>query len=221
MAAGSHRRERREFLMKITFRIPNQSDFLSEQDWKPFGNPFTVKNFWITVLKILPIFIIIPFSIDLYFSLTYGRGFTDTLDWSLGVIVLYMLVILVLHELVHASFFPGGLFSQKSYVGISFPHLVAFAYYDGVVTRNRYLLVLLAPFTILTVIPLLLISVFGPSLSWFSKPLIQFAYLNGLASVYDLYSTFKILKTFKRNVYLRSTGKQLFWKEKNQTSPSI
>lgn len=207
--------------MKITFKIPNNSKFVSEGGWNPLGGEINIKVFWVKILKLSPVFILIPFSIDLYSSLIYGKGFTETLDWSFSEFLLYAFITLVLHELIHASFFPEGLFSKQTYIGFSFSYFVAFAYYDGVVTRNRYLVVLLAPFTILTVTPLLFISIFETSLSWFSKPLIQFAYLNGLASIGDLYSTFKILKTFKRNVYLRSTGKQLFWKEKNQASPSI
>src|SRR5262249_44454838 len=70
-----------------------------------------------------------------------------------GVVVAIPLII-VLHELLHAICFPGGLWTTQSGIGVWPSRLLFYACYLGPMSRNRFLLVYSMPLLVLTLLPL-------------------------------------------------------------------
>lgn len=63
--------------------------------------------------------------------------------------------VVFIHEFVHLAFHPQFGISNYSVVGLWPRHLLFYAQYMGVMSRNRYVAILLAPFILLSVAPLL------------------------------------------------------------------
>jgi hypothetical protein len=77
-----------------------------------------------------------------------------------GAVVLALLLFIPVHELVHALWLPGmGLSSHT--VMVIWPKKLRFGvYYEGCMTRGRWLMMRIAPFLFLTVIPVVLLTLF-------------------------------------------------------------
>jgi hypothetical protein len=91
------------------------------------------------------------------FGLGNGGG-GGSASW--GAVVLALLLFIPMHEFVHALWLPGmGLSSQT--VMVIWPKKLRFGvYYEGCMTRGRWLMMRIAPFLFLTVIPVALLSLF-------------------------------------------------------------
>jgi hypothetical protein len=61
------------------------------------------------------------------------------------------------HEAIHAVFYPGGLFSKNVTFLVTPKKLTMAVYYEGVASRQRWLVARLAPFIALAVVPTLLL----------------------------------------------------------------
>lgn len=72
---------------------------------------------------------------------------------GLGIAVFFGLI--VCHELLHAAAHPGHGADPASVLGLWPAGLVAYAHYDGPMSRNRFLGLLLTPFAVLSAGPLL------------------------------------------------------------------
>jgi len=77
-----------------------------------------------------------------------------------GIVVLALLLFVPLHELVHALVYPGLGLSPRTVV-VLWPAKLRFGvYYEGCMTRRRWLVMRLAPLVGLSVIPVLLLTLF-------------------------------------------------------------
>ncbi|HSR46625.1 MAG TPA: DUF3267 domain-containing protein [Anaerolineales bacterium] len=77
---------------------------------------------------------------------------------SWGVVVAVVVLSIPAHEIIHAIFYPGGLFSP-AITFLIWPKRLRFGvYYEGPVSRRRWLLARLAPFIILAVVPAALLA---------------------------------------------------------------
>jgi hypothetical protein len=73
-------------------------------------------------------------------------------SWTFAATVV---AVIVVHEVIHLVFHPHFGASKQSVVGFWPKHLLFYAQYFGVMSRNRYVAILLAPFALLSVMPLL------------------------------------------------------------------
>ena len=77
-----------------------------------------------------------------------------------GAVILALLLFIPLHELVHALVHPGLGLSPRTVV-VLWPAKLRFGvYYEGCMSRRRWLVMRLAPLACLSVIPVLLLTVF-------------------------------------------------------------
>lgn len=110
---------------------------------------------------------LVMLAIILATSLAAPAPATPANDQSapLAVVVTVLVLAIPAHEWVHAMFYPGGAFSPRI-TFIIWPRRIRFGvYYEGTVTRERWLLARTAPFILLAVVPLVILTVAAGSLN--------------------------------------------------------
>jgi hypothetical protein len=127
-----------------------------------------------------------------------------------GALVLALLLPLtmLLHELVHMVAQPGSGRSSATIVGFWPSKMVAYAVYDGDLTRLRFLAVGAAPLIALSVVPAL-----GSLLLGGHPIILAMAALNALAACGDMMGIALIVAQVPRRAVLRNLGYDTWWKE--------
>jgi hypothetical protein len=116
---------------------------------------------------------------------------------------IYLLLLIVpAHELVHLLLLPGY---RNVSVGVSVKRMIFFVHTADTLTRSRFLIVLLAPLILLSVLPLIILSVFHDPLFG------NIALLNLIGSGVDIISAIRISR-FPRQSLLKMDGVKLLVK---------
>lgn len=168
-------------------KLPTNEN-INTAEWNLIKEP---SNIWITQIIVFPIGIITTGLI--FFMLNY---FAETPFPPFGIMGFLVLLFLIpIHEIIHAIFFPGGLVSKKTTIGF-WPSAAAFyAWHDGVMTRNRYLAVLMAPLIIMSILLTLVVQ----SLQLNSDYVILFILMNAFGSCVDVFGSALLLFQVPRN----------------------
>ncbi|MGZ8851084.1 MAG: DUF3267 domain-containing protein [Thermoanaerobaculia bacterium] len=122
--------------------------------------------------------------------------------------LLAFLIIIPLHEGVHALLTPRFGTTRETLVGCWPSHMLFYAHYDGELPRERFLAVLLAPFVIITVIPLSVIALLQLNAPWVAA----MAFANGLGAAGDLIGVFIVLTQVPRQAIVRNKGWRTYWR---------
>ena len=122
-------------------------------------------------------------------------------------------LLLLPHEAVHAVATPGWGRSNRTVLGFWTKRALPYAAYLGEWTRGQALWCLLAPFAVLSVVPLSVILVAG----YDNPALFQFFAVNAVASSGDFLQVPMLLLGIPRGATLRNKGWQTYWRE---TQPS-
>ena len=138
---------------------------------------------------------------------------TDSVEvallYLLGTLVGGGLLLVVVHELLHAAAFPGGWRSERTILG-AWPRMgVFYAHYDGPQSRNRALVVFLMPFLVLT-LGLWLVDLAFPS-GW-SGLLAACSVVNAAFAGGDLLAAAMIGWQLPANAQMRNQGWQTWWR---------
>jgi hypothetical protein len=120
-----------------------------------------------------------------------------------------VLLLIVVHELLHAAVFPGWWPSPKTILGVWPSMGVFYAHYDGPLSRNRFLLVLMMPFLVLTV-GLWLFDLMVPT-GW-GGVLAAISILNAMFAGGDLLGTAMIAAQVPANAQVRNQGWKTWWR---------
>jgi len=119
------------------------------------------------------------------------------------------LTIMPLHELAHVVAMPGGLTSRKTLIGLWSPWAF-YAHHAGEMTRRRYILVLLLPFLVMTVLPLLVMYVALPRGNW--DLLVLPAAFHGAGCMADVLNTIWVHRRVPAGAVVRGQGHRLYWR---------
>jgi len=178
-----------------------------ESDWSLVKQPGLIR---LQISGILIALFIAAFIILLF--LTRGSKYISNLSWPS--ILLLIILIIPIHECLHAICFEGGLTSKRVIFGF-FPKLLVFyAHYIGKIRWHRYIIISIFPFLILTLIPLTLVTVF----QFDYKYLAELALANGMASAVDVLCVITIFKQAPTNSVLINSGMDTYWKAKTTDS---
>jgi hypothetical protein len=137
-----------------------------------------------------------------------------TIQISIWLPFAVLLLMIPVHELLHALCTPQWGMSEKTLIGIWPQKLLFYAYYAGTLSRNRFLLIQLTPFLVLSLLPLLIIAASRSSaldIGLFSF-LVVLSVLNGVASSGDLLGAGLILFQIPGKADIRNLGWRTFWK---------
>ncbi len=119
-----------------------------------------------------------------------------------------LLLLIVVHELIHAAFAPGFPAAGDLLVGFWPQKLAFWAMSLRAMPRGRFLLVLLAPFTALSLLPPLLGAVLGAP----PRLVVTLSLLNALFACVDLLGAGMILWQVPRGATVRNKGWATWWR---------
>jgi len=127
----------------------------------------------------------------------------------LGVCVASFVLLIVVHEGIHALVHPGAGRSPHSMVGAWPRMLLFYAHYLGEMSRTRFIAILLMPFLVLS--PGL--ALLAAALSWPSPVLAAFSLLNALSAGGDLFAVSLLLWQVPPRAITRNRGWKTYWRE--------
>jgi Putative zincin peptidase len=187
---------------------PPPDDVELDDSWRGIHEPSPI------ILQVYAAPIAVLFGVvfySLWHSLVPMRVFSPQSSLlQFGMLMSFPLLIAV-HELLHAAVFPGGLFGDKSVIGVWVSKLMFYAHYCGPLSRDRFLLVFAMPFLVISVFPLTiaLTGVMPPSIATVAA---WFSIWNALFACGDAVGFFLILVQVPRNAVVQNKGWLSFWK---------
>lgn len=116
-------------------------------------------------------------------------------------------LVLMVHEAVHLLFYPGSVASDRKILGILPKTGLAYAWCGLPMRRNRYLLVGIAPFLFLSVIPLVLFSSYPSQVG----PLLPMVLFNMLGAGGDAMVLYYVLRQIPSQAWLQLSGGTTYW----------
>jgi hypothetical protein len=122
--------------------------------------------------------------------------------------LLILLLIVPVHELLHAFTHPGWGTSSNSIIGLWPSKGLFYAHYEGEMSRNRFLLVFVMPLIVLGVLPTLLIRM---KPEW-TQSLLSISLFGTILASGDLVGVAIIFFQVPRSAVVRNKGSRTYWK---------
>ena len=200
--------------MKIRSKLPKSNPQLHVElmnnKWIPLKEP---KNLTSAILFSIPFMIVATIIsigvINICSSLSLSDfGLTsDAISITINLShIVWLILLLILHELLHLIFIPNFTKSEKTYVGLTL--FGGFVLTEEEISKSRYIFITIAPFIIISIIFPLVLSLFG-LLTTTLKFLIL---LNAVGSSVDILNLFLLLKQVPKKATLKSNGPRTYWK---------
>ena len=200
--------------MKTSNKLPKSNPSvhleLIKNKWIPMKEP---KNLFSTILLSTPLMIVAGFIsmwiINIFSSNSLSEfglkpyEITITINSS---IILWLFIMIVMHELIHLILIPNFVKSEKTYIGITL--FGGFVVTEEEISKSRYILITIAPFVIISIILPLVLGLLG-LLTTTLKFLII---LNAMGSSVDLLTLLLIIKQVPKNAFLKGNGLNTYWK---------
>lgn len=115
-------------------------------------------------------------------------------------------VIILIHELLHLVFVPDFLTSDKAFLGITY--FGGFAYSEEVLSKLRFIIILLAPFVVVSIILPGILGVLN-----LLNPLVKLTILaSAMGSGVDMLTLVLVLIQVPAGAYLTCNGMRTYWK---------
>lgn len=207
--------------MKYTTKFPETdkelSIELSESGWKKikepknlrvaiiYSVPFIILNsilFWVTMKIINNSFI------ENFFRKLSSEGrFNITINL---LVIPAIIIIIYIHELCHLILVPNFIKSEKTYLGLSL--LGGFISTTEKIRRERYVLISLTPFFILSILMPILLN----SMGLFNKAMLFLCLLNAMGSSVDFLNALILSIQVPRNSYIISNGFETYFKDESE-----
>lgn len=184
--------------------VPESPDFLPDiAPWRSLREPGPIAMQFIA----LPIGIAAGAIMVLFWArLTPPR---QSLSFTPFSIAATFVVVIPVHELIHALVHPASGRSRNSIVGVWPSRFLFYAHYDGELTRNRFLAILLMPFLVISVAPALFAHAFlDVAPAWLAFASI----LNALLACGDLLGVLLVAFQVPRAATIRNQGWRTYWK---------
>ena len=196
--------------------VPKDPDFLPETEgWS------AVRELgpWMIQFIAMPVsFVLLLLSGGLLY-LVFPREFLFTQPLTISMLCaptwVWMLFLLIpIHEFLHAVCHPGWGFSSNSVIGFWPSKVLVYAHYEGMMSRNRFLLTIAMPYIILALLPIPLIAV-SQIFGWTLIVVVALAYLSAIGSVLacgDAVVFWVIISQIPTPAIVRNKGWKTYWK---------
>jgi hypothetical protein len=189
--------------------IPESPDFSPAPPWKPLREPTPA----VSQLCALPIGLVAFAAVGfLWHILTPFK--LDQLNSVAPFLLLIILGIIPIHELAHLAVHPRSNLpnaSGRSVLGFWPRQLLFYAHYEGELSRNRFIAILIMPTLVISILPLLAFAAAGRS----SGLIALVSSLNALFACVDLFGIALLLFQVPSNAIVRNVGWRTFWKLPN------
>jgi len=200
--------------LKLLFGLPKpdperEEAFIQEQ-WKRVKEP---KTMLATILLSIPMMAVAGVVTWLLIGLfrpmrlsDYGFG-AESITLQINPIhLVWLLALLLVHELIHLLLVPKVFQSEKTWLGLTL--FGGFVLTEETMTRRRYLVITLAPFVVISVIGPLVIGALG----WLTPAISFLMLLNALGSSVDLLSAALIVSQVPSKARVTNRVTKTFWK---------
>lgn len=183
--------------------IPSSPDFVPDASWRSLRQPSS----GLEKLLLLPIGVVAAVVVaGLWFLVTPLRDITPAM--SLPAFLLSFAGMVVVHELIHALVHPRAGRSPHSVLGFA-PSVGFYAHYDGELSRNRLVAILLMPLLIISLVPLLVSAVTQVSSGWAAFV----SAFNALCACADMLEAGVVLFQIPATGIVRYQSLRIYWKE--------
>jgi hypothetical protein len=184
--------------------IPNSPDFTPDTLWKSLREPSP----WMQNLVALPIGIVAAVVVaGLWLAITPLQEVPPTM--SLPAFLVSFAGIVVVHELIHAAVHPMSGRSPHSILGFWPSGGMFYAHYDGEMTRNRFVAILLMPLIVISFVPLLVAAIARVSSGWVAF----ISAFNAFLACVDILGTGLVLFQIPAAAIVRQQGWKTYWRE--------
>ena len=184
--------------------IPGSPDFVTDAPWRSLRQPSSI---WMEHLLALPIGVVAAVTVAaLWFLVTPLRDITPAM--SLPAFLLLFAGLVVVHELIHALVHPMAGLSPHSILGF-WPSVGFYANYDGEMSRNRLVAILLMPLLTISIVPLLVSAVIQVSSGWVAF-ICEF---NAFLACADMLLACLLLFQVPATAIVRFKSWRIFWRE--------
>jgi hypothetical protein len=127
--------------------------------------------------------------------------------------VAYLIGLVFIHELIHLVFVPGFLVSDKTFLGITY--FGGFVYSEEEIPKSRYILITLAPFTLLSIILPVTLGALD-----LLNPLVKvLILLNAVSSGVNMLTLILVLIQVPTDVCFTFNGIRTYWKRIDKSIP--
>ncbi len=184
--------------------VPTSPDFAPDSSWKSLRE----LSPWLAQLIGFPIGLVTALLLlACWLVLTPLRDAPPTMTlW------LYLVLCVgapVVHELIHAATHPMAGLSRHSIIGFWPSCGLAYAHYDGELSRNRFLAMVLMSLFVMSILPLLVAVAIRSSSSWVAF----ISCYNALLACVDLLVASRVLYQIPASATMRNQGWKTYWKE--------
>jgi len=182
--------------------IPSSPDFVPDASWRSLREPTP----WLAQLIAFPIGVFVTALVVFLWIIV--TPFPEAPTMSISGILLAFVGITVVHELIHAMVHPHMGRSPKSILGCWPSRLVFYAHFDGELTRNRFVAILLMPLLIISIVPLLIAAVAQVTSVWAAFV----SSFNALMACVDILGAGIVLFQIPASATLRNQGWKTYWR---------
>lgn len=191
--------------------VPEDPDFHPDgHEWRNLKEP----SFGVLMLLVLPVAgLLVAGMLSAWATVARAADADEavqfvmtpaTLLYSLAALV----VLVVVHELAHMLVLPRFGSTPATVVGFWPSKFTPYVSFEGELARNRYMIVGLTPFVLLSLVPLLA----GALLGWAPTWLVALSTVNAFASSGDLINAGLLAAQVPRDGVVRSKGLATWWR---------
>jgi hypothetical protein len=124
-------------------------------------------------------------------------------------LIVAMFAIFPIHEFLHMIFHPQFGLSRKTVLGVWPSRLLCYAYYDGVISRNRFIVIFAMPLLVITILPLFIAFTSGHA-----SILVAFvSSLNALGAGLDIFAIILLFWLVPQNANVCNRGGRTLWNQ--------
>ncbi len=129
------------------------------------------------------------------------------------VFLIVLVISIPIHELVHLFTHPQFGRSNKSIFGLWLSRGMFYAHYEGVVSRNRFLSILAAPYLVLAWPPVIILALIGISVPIkYVEILVMVALVNCVLPAGDVLGFFLMVSQVPSSACVKNKGWKSYWK---------
>ena len=182
--------------------VPEDPDFHPENEgWSPIREPGPLAIQFIA----LPVAMVVVGLLVGLLAMVWPSG---SVSGSIWLLLALAILLIPIHEILHAVCFPGGLPSPHTIIGIWLSRILFYAHYEGVMTRTRFLVTFAMPFLVLSILPIMLVGL----LRWPSLELAALSIVNGAAASGDIIGIILVGLQVPASASVRNRGWRTYWR---------
>lgn len=192
--------------------IPETPDFRPEAPWCPLREP----TMWVMQCLGLPVGIAAAAGVAVLWITTTPLS-EAAWKFSAPASLFSFAGIVVVHELIHAATHPLRGRSPHSILGFWPKQLAFYAAYNGELTRNRFIAILLMPLVVISFVPLLVAAALQMTSPWIAFV----SAFNALIACGDIIGAGIIWWQVPATATLRNLGIRTYWREETASAEQV